>query len=862
MPFPAIDPLRAFVLACILIPVGYFAGEGYITWILTREWIFYLNSRDYYTAAFGLLPTAMGHVATIWGHYFRAEREFQHSITKVTTPVSVKQKISLWEHHIFWGYTVKYWILVAVIVLLNCGWVLISDLPYAKEQLEEYGLLGGLGLLIGQAGGYGAIACCGIILFLVLRRSMLHALGFTYAEILPLHRWLGVLIVVWSVLHTIGYVMYYVWAESLGEVINFYDIGRATMNLMGCIALGALLILAVFSLPQVRRRFYTLFMSLHRVMTVVFFVATVVHYPYYLLWYYVLPSIVLFFVDRFVPKTIQARTLYPEATCTLNADADIIKMTFKSPEPMKPYYPGDYIMVQVPELGTLYHPFTIASYWPEDPRAIVLFIRTYGENPRSWTGAMSRLCGNDDKRIRVKANVDGVFGDRRHDYLKSEVLVVFVAGAAITTFMALIKAIAAQIAASTDPLRMQFHLICTFRTRSELHAYGSFLHQITRDPRFTSWLHVEIYVSRPDKPNTLMGPHAHVIKNDIMVPGQSVAKSKKKRFQSLRRTGTRLKRALSGRTVVEQSSADEKQKTKVEPETTEVSSSVTVQHVRSLSLDTVVESDKEKDDSRRDRSGSSSGSCTSCPTPSSPMSATGSLELALDSIEPHTQAELTPSTPTRTMTYHSKRLPTFHDAQSASVATRFAKLDLHTTVILIVIPLAFWYSLRAIHWEGSPHYCDVMEELGATGDKICYGSYSMAPAVGHAVLVAFIGYLSMWLARKNLLRSLAAASKRDIESGKHLDSQNLPYPDLDIEDEKLSVEDGNWDEGDVVYSTGRMNVKVVIDRFMSNGVGNSGKDRGLVTVFGGGPEAFVEHVERQIKSAKWAVDFHRETWAP
>lgn len=140
----SIDPLRAFVLACILIPVGYLAGEGYITWILTREWIFYLNSRDYYTAAFCLLPTAMGHIATIWGHYFRAEREFQHSISKVTTPVSVKQKISLWEHHIFWGYTVKYWILVAVIVILNFGWVLSADLPYAEEELEE-SLLGGIG---------------------------------------------------------------------------------------------------------------------------------------------------------------------------------------------------------------------------------------------------------------------------------------------------------------------------------------------------------------------------------------------------------------------------------------------------------------------------------------------------------------------------------------------------------------------------------------------------------------------------------------------------------------------------------------------------------------------------------------------
>jgi hypothetical protein len=121
--------------------------------------------------------------------------------------------------------------------------------------------------------------------------------------------------------------------------------------------------------------------------------------------------------------------------------------------------------------------------------------------------------------------------------------------------MALIKAIAAQIASSSEPLRMQFHLVCTFRTRSELHAYGSFLHQITRDPRFTSWLYVEIYVSRPDKPKTLMGAHAHVIKNDILGPGQSVTKTKKKRFLSLKSAGFKVKSALSGRTVVMSSSA-------------------------------------------------------------------------------------------------------------------------------------------------------------------------------------------------------------------------------------------------------------------------------------------------------------------
>jgi len=66
---------------------------------------------------------------------------------------------------------------------------------------------------------------------------MLHALGFTYSEILPLHRWLGVAIVVWSVIHTVAYLLYYIWDGTFSENFNFYDYGRSTMNLMGFVAL-------------------------------------------------------------------------------------------------------------------------------------------------------------------------------------------------------------------------------------------------------------------------------------------------------------------------------------------------------------------------------------------------------------------------------------------------------------------------------------------------------------------------------------------------------------------------------------------------------------------------------------------------
>ncbi|KAG0271788.1 hypothetical protein BGZ95_000357, partial [Linnemannia exigua] len=465
------SPFYLLIIICTLIPIAYQAGDYYFTWVEKIKSNYFFGERDYYIIGACIAPSIIGHIATIWGHYYRAEREFQHSIAKVTTPASVDQKISLWERHIWWGYTVKYWIMVAFTVLLNVAWFVTPMVTGTGRMIERFGHLGGISRMVGNASGYCVVTCCGMILFLVLRRSMLHAIGFTYSEIVPLHRWLGAAIVGWSTIHTAGYMIFLGSEGRLQSDINFYDKSRGTLNMMGVFAYGAVCILGLGAIPQIRRRYYLLFLSTHRFFTAVFFVGMITHFPNPMLWYYLLPTIILFLVDRFVPKIMQSRTILPEATCTFNSDADIIRMTFTSPEPMKPYYPGDYISVQIPKIGTVYHPFTIASYWPEDPYTMTLYIRTFEDSRLSWTCNLAKLCGNEDKRIRVKANVDGVFGDRRHDYLKSETMIIFVAGAAITTFMSLIKAIAAQIAASNEPLRMQLHLICTFRTRSELHAY-------------------------------------------------------------------------------------------------------------------------------------------------------------------------------------------------------------------------------------------------------------------------------------------------------------------------------------------------------------------------------------------------------
>ncbi|KAF9352571.1 hypothetical protein BGX26_009656 [Mortierella sp. AD094] len=791
---------------------------------------------DFYWSIVCLLPILLGHFVTIWGNYFRASSQFQNSISKVTTPANKKQRVSFWERHDSrFGYSIKFWCLAGLIVTMNLYWFIATTYLSRDGYVEEIGLSQGIVRAIAYGASQAVLLDTSIILFLVLRRSMLHAIGFAYSEIIPLHRWLGVAMLGWATTHVWFNIIWLIMEGRLSIDLAFTDKGRGSHNLPGLFSWIGMCVMAFFALPQFRRIVYPIFLYAHRAGTFVFFIGLIMHYPYAMIWYYMLPGFVLFLIDRFVPKIIQARSISPVATCTLNADADIVRVRFTSPESMKPYYPGDYITVQIPGMGHIYHPFTIASYWPEDPHSITLYMRVFGESKYSWTRHLAQRCGTDDKSVTIRANVDGVFGDRRHDYLKSETMIMFVAGAAITTFMALIKAIAAQIAACGEPLRVQLHLICTFRTRSELHAYGSFLHQVTRDPRFTSWLHVEIYVSRPDKPQTLIGAHAHVVKNDIQVPAQS-----KKKFEKniLKRTGTLLSRALSDLTVVDvpvmamSSTANKGSNDSLKEK--EIGSSALQRSSSGVStINTLQEIDSSvKSDEVSMKAG-----------PLSPTSV--SLTVLLPISE----------NPTRAMTYQEHALPTFQDSSADSVSKKLAALDLMTSAFLVAVPLAVYYAMRTVHWEGESQWCPNNKTRNSWTVFVCQWTYAMIPGLLHTIVMLSLGYLGIAVARKVHMRHhMLRAGNSDIESSAASGSS--------VENEKQAVADGNWDEGDVVYSHGRMDVRKLIKCFVDEGIGKKEDGRGLTTVFAGGPEGFLDMVDKQVQKASWTVEFHRETWAP
>ncbi|KAF9408408.1 hypothetical protein BGZ94_002322 [Podila epigama] len=324
-----------------------------------------------------------------------------------------------------------------------------------------------------------------------------------------------------------------------------------------------------------------------------------------------------------------------------------------------------------------------------------------------------------------------------------------------------------------------------------------------------------------------------------MVPGRSNKKEKKKRFASLKRTGTLLKRALSGSTIVnvETRSSSTPPSPTSTVATVVASSTITTSPTsdsldRSNSVKSIAETLHEIHENNTD------------------------IDITQGCADPKVgTSKSSPCGKVMKHPYHEQALPTFETASADTVSRRLATLDLLTSAVLVFVPLAFYYGLRTVAWEGAPAWCPETKSRDWWTIFICQWVYSMVPGVVHAVVMLALGYLGIYLARKTYQRYQKRGGADNIEAA-------LPYPDVNCDDEQLSVEDGNWDEGDVVYSRGRVDIKKAIQGFVEAGVGNKEKSQGLVTVFAGGPEGYLDMVEKHVRNAPWTVQFRRETWAP
>ncbi|KAG0077371.1 ferric/cupric-chelate reductase [Linnemannia elongata] len=811
-----VELYRVVAVLFALVLIIFWIGD--YSWLWTTKnlvpEVYFVGLRDYYFWGYCISPAIISHFVTIWGHYYRADSIFQRSISQVSWPSALTlservakrlNQISFWEKKDgYFGYTVKYWFLSFIAFAVNMVWFIQPISHNIGKALDEPGEDSPLAIwsaYIGFGSGYAAMGACGMILLLVLRRSMLHALGFTYADLLPLHRGMGFAIIFWSTVHTIGYMIHIGLDNALAAEINFDGETRGPQNIVGFVALAAMFALGLLSLPAVRRRGYWLFIVSHRWLTIISLAGTLMHYPYFMTWYYVVPSMCLFLADRFIPKVVQAFSVGRDVICSFDEHSDILTIVITSRnrlEPLKPYYPGDYISLQLRSLGEIYHPFTIASYWPEDPYSMTLYIRTFGENKDSWTGQLAGLCGQSGKSVVLPMNVEGVFGDRMHDYLCADEIVIFSAGAAITTFMPLIKSIAARIdaeAASGVPQKtLRMYLICTFRYESELYSYGDFLHQITHDVRFTSWLRTSIHVSRAEKtPRVITSSNDSSIIDTKTQVGQN----------SQRHSGDNI------------------------PPSSPVESIATValgeqpQLLRDAKKSVPVASGKILVDDQQQR-------------------------------------------------YQGRLLPTFLAADSARVSTIHATRDLLITAAILLIPFAAYIGIRYTpiegYGEGKWFWCQTTRIYDQNMTNKCMWNYTMTPGVVQICVASIIGYVLIYFGRRATRRE-ANAAKTAADDGATSGNTRAYLESV------LRAQIMDYD-GTISFKPSRLDVEKYIVDLMAEDVGmgktktvkaDSGKKEMVgktTTVFVGGPDGFLDTVEKANRKAKWSVDFHRETWSP
>lgn len=491
--------------------------------------------------------------------------------------------------------------------------------------------------------------------------------------------------------------------------------------------------------------------------------------------------------------------------------------------------------------------------------------------------------------------------------------------------MGLLKAMAAQIEVSqttmNNPAIIEVHLICTFRYESELYAYGDFMHRITHDPRFTSWLHTQIYVSRPDKMAPLPLCESGLCTSEFVcgrvddvesgqgqgdegkdqesAPLLAGIKESKLKYGSV---ASRLNNAATnGRrvNVEEQNDQDCCMGCGVECSGGSGSTSSS-----SSSLAATI-SVSPPSNSRAD----SASTLTGTPRNNNYSDDNGYATKAL--LNGASASTALAAAAFTSGCYRYKTLPTFPAANSAAIATIHAKKDLFLTTLILVLPMLAYLWGRAFPWEGTYkgeyRWCRTTKDTDQHMTNRCMWSYAILPGVVHVLAASCVGYFALFVARKtNLFRASSSHGGRAIAATASVaETNNAAFSSYAKLIRGLGGDSATYaaavsgsatlhrhgvmkaavkKQQGIEFKRGRIQVNHHIQELISLGVGHrrsGGKGidetealfggagaeevktkEGGVIVFGGGPDAFVDMIEESCKKAGWVVDFHRETWAP
>ncbi|XP_065338491.1 NADPH oxidase 5 isoform X1 [Cloeon dipterum] len=256
---------------------------------------------------------------------------------------------------------------------------------------------------------------CMFVLVLMLRQCITFLRTRGWGVILPLdqhiyfHKLTGVLIFVYSVVHTIMHLINFTTVVVYHPEINaanytaaewlftakpgLFGLIPGVANPTGFALLAILIIMFICSQPFVRRGgCFEIFYYTH-LLYIPFWILTLLHGPNFWKWYVIPGAIYLIErVVRFVNMQTQHGQTYISSGILL--PSKVTHLVIKRP-PHFVFHPGDYVFVSVPAIAKYEsHPFTISSA-PEQGDTIWLHIRGVGQ----WTNRLYEYFEHEQERL-------------------------------------------------------------------------------------------------------------------------------------------------------------------------------------------------------------------------------------------------------------------------------------------------------------------------------------------------------------------------------------------------------------------------------------------------------------------------------
>jgi hypothetical protein len=364
--------------------------------------------------------------------------------------------------------------------------------------------------------------------------SILHISFDTYNL---LHRWLGRMVVLESVVHTAA------WAVNACDEQDFAHmltrVRTTPFFAWGLVGTVAMIFLCMHSPSPIRHAFYETFLHLHQLAAVLAFLGVYMHLKLDSLpqrsWAHAIATTWIFERSARLIRLLHLN-VSTGGTTTMTVQAlpgEACRVTFHLPKRI-PIQPGCHVFAYIPSISWwMSHPFSIA--WAEDTLSTLTAPTTQSkqytdlEKQSTPTSALktqvSLIIGaqkgmtrrlynlanaSPSKSLTIAGFIEGPYGSHPSNPQSYGTTILFSAGAGITHHLLYTRELLKQSHDSTAATR-RIYLIWSVRSTDHLSWVSTFMDQILRLPGRRDILTVKLFVSKPRKAADIVSPSASVL---------------------------------------------------------------------------------------------------------------------------------------------------------------------------------------------------------------------------------------------------------------------------------------------------------------------------------------------------------------